>query len=268
MALCSCGSDESNDAQGFYGNKGKKLVRMAKFESGVEGKYYYSNSPKYELSSIYTINYDNEGKLTSICLNDYETSKKIFEIDYGLMLIKSNQVYLPFTINEKGFVTQFSYYTFQYDQGGFLKNIIKDRNYQRMWSFAYQDNDLLYFIENISGTQFHDNYSHHCDCYYEDDINTGETHYYLEQKEYYTHSDGHSEEVLWPNPIDYNNEIQDICIILYQAGFFGRITKHFKSTINTDNKPVIVSPKESDWVFHHESLYRNILQLKYTFVYE
>ena len=265
MALCSCGSDESNESQGIYGKKGKKLVRMAKFESGVEDDL---RTP-YNLTSVYSISYDDKERINCIYLRSDESYKKILEFDYDLKLVTFNKSHIPFTVNDKGVVTQFSYYTFTYDQRGFLTNIEKDKNYLSIWSLTYQDDDLQYFLARTVGLYYYDQFTQHYDCHYEDDINTGETNFYLDQIVYRAEQGGNLEKYPFTFTINYNKEIQDILIILYQAGYFGRLTERFRNTVNTNNKTATVSQlREVYHYYYHESTIKHIRQLKYTFAYE
>jgi len=249
--FCSCGDDsDGGEAQGAKGGKGRKIVRMAVTEIGEKGW------PKeaYQSITVYTIKYDGDGRLIEIYRNDNETNQKVFEIDYDLMLIKTKKIYVPFMTNKDGYVSQFSNYQFTYDEGGYLKNITKP-NYT--WSFAYDNNYLTSFLEVFfyySGLC--KEYPHYC--YYEDDNETGETLLYLEGPLYWKNNYG----------VSYYPDYQDICIILYQAGFFGHITKHFKNSTNTKayNTSFEFKNDESDHYFYSQGKYINCF--KYSFVFE
>lgn len=261
FAFCSCGDDDSDggEAQGAKGGKGRKIVRMAVTEIGEKGW------PKeaYQSITVYTIKYDGDGRLIEIYRNDNETSQKVFEIDYDLMLVKANKIYVPFMTNKDGFISQFSNYQFTYNEGGYLKNITKLNN---IWSFAYDNNYLTSFIEVfIDDSGLGMDYPHYC--YYEDDNETGETHLYLEGPKNYTYRNNYG--------TNYYPDYQDICIILYQAEFFGHITKHFKNSTNSKayNTSFEFKNDESDHYFVSYGHYpyddtKFIHCFKYSFVFE
>jgi len=245
--FCSCGDDsDGGEAQGAKGGNGRKIVKMA--VTVIREKGWPKEA--YQSIIVYTIKYDGDGRLIEIYRNDNETSKNVIEIDYNLMLIKAYGIYIPFSTNQDGFVTQFPNYQFTYNEGGYLKNIAKPNN---IWSFAYENNYLTSFHDVFFNGSRTDKFLYNC--YYENDNNTEETHFYINL------------------PFNYYSDYQDICIILYQAGFFGRITRHFKNNTNskTYNASLELNDNDKERLLDYHYLNfngRDICCFKYSFVYE
>lgn len=262
LGLCvySCGDDDSDSdgaiVDGTNIRKGKKLVRLEtdKYLLFTSGGGIIDTENDYKCK--YKIEYDTKGRLTNIWLtniyyrNGYfdvnvveiDTLLEVARIDYYFKYItvpfidsyRHNRGYgtekyyrINFDLNEKGYISQIANFTCRYNEEGYLTNVdeVKD-----LWTFTYSNNDVAkVLVERLAWDKITTYYF-----YYGGDSNAGQLVFNINT------TDSHF--------LSYvENYLKTVvCLIAYEAGLFGKTTKHIQSLSSRNEMSAIIDGKGSD----------------------
>lgn len=229
FCVLSCGDDdESNDSPN--GRKGKKLVR-------VEAECpFYDSTP-----NIFTINYDSKGRPISIYLtiesirpngityDTYSVNDKLLVIDYNYNCIDcfyfgNSKTRYDFNLNEKGYISLLANCSFTYNEEGYLTNVETTRD---MWTFAYNNDEVAkllvqHLIRNNSTMDYF---------YFKDGLNADQFYLYIST----------TRRKFLSSYKDYLFRI--VSLIAYDAGLFGKTTKHIRHLSDKNDMPGIIEGK-------------------------
>lgn len=215
---CSSSDDSQSSNSGHDYNGGRKV-------SKVQLLYDYDYVGKIEQREREALlKYDNQGRLTTIAIQGikdmgdrkvaipYDEKAIDVTIDYDFcMIVATGEPSIMFKLNERGYISQLEDCKIEYDKEGYL---ISAERYNGIWKFAYQNDDLIKFLSTLS-----DKGSEIFFVDYDDETHKENVFLSANFKNYFLH----------PSAFDYYFTV----FIAYQAGLFGKVTKHFLNTYNT-----------------------------------
>lgn len=206
VSCISCGSDdkEIKNVDGVSVVNGKKLVEL--------------NIAIDEYNYKFKVDYDKSGRMTRITIDNIEIAK----IDYDLRdvtIIKNSysSKYLSygFILNNDGFISQIETCSLTYDSNGYLTDVEEANKYSIL---SYNSNDLI--KASVSGLTAGNLSLYYVT--YGDSDSSGDLYVKVNR------NDGNSK-----GSFDYFNTDNVVCLIAYQAGLFGKVSK---SVMNFRNK--------------------------------
>lgn len=212
FGLSSCGNDDggsSSIVDGVNVKNGKKLVKL-----NIKPTSNRMDMSEYTLK----IAYDAKNRLSKVTWTNGRYYKNgdyvdgevdLMKIDYDFKMVtisngSSSANYL-FTLNDKGYISQISNCSCNYDSYGYLTGV---ENSSEIWSLAYNDGELIKSLVN----KFRNNNIEIYYMFYGEDNNTGDLLFYLNTEK--------------DKSYGRNSTLATMCFIAYQAGLFGKITNH------------------------------------------
>ena len=212
LSVCfySCGSDDGGGTtviDGVNVKKGKKLVEL-----GIQTESTGSGTSEYILKL--KIDYDSNNRLSKVtCIDGRDlTGKRMDEIvfmkidyDFNMVTISngSSSTNYLFALNSKGYISQISNCSCNYDSYGYLTGV---ENSSEIWSLAYNEGELIKSLVN----NFNRNNIEIYYLFYGEDQRTGDLLFYMNSEK--------------EKKYGSNRILATMCFIAYQAGLFGKIT--------------------------------------------
>ena len=232
--MVSCGDDTSG---------GKSSQTMLVDGVNVNKRKLLTLELLYMGSStgICQMTYDSKGRLTEIDIPNVGTGLRI---DYDLRMIEyydgykytydyqegrnvwgPNYVKCRFTLNERGFISQFGNCECTYNSEGYLTEV---KSITDWLTLAYSNEDIVKaMVEKLKSGNIDLYY-----VYYEDKTNEGELYITCKELE-----------------ASFNEKVERsiMAMIAYHAGLFGNITKHCTMLPNTSDAKTFVELSKHSW---------------------
>ena len=212
--MLACGGDDDRESS--------QIVDGVNINGGKKITYLYINiSPEYDYGYEFNIQYDLKGRLSKVLWRQkYQgdflgTAASLIELDYDLRYIQvynqkeKNMYGYSFTLNEQGYISQIANVAFRYNTEGYLTNVdcIND-----FWTLSYNDNDI-----SKSLSAFASGKTKIWIFGYGKDSTTGEIIFNMNC----------GQDRKGSTSKNLNQEVHSVAgFIAYQAGLFGKISKH------------------------------------------
>ncbi len=222
--LTACGGDDVDGStqivDGVNVNNGKKITNLTISQDYPE----YNAKVEY----LFKIEYDSKGRLSRILCtakeynngnvigNNEDNYIPMIKIDYDFRMIQvynlsnGNATGHSFTLNDQGYIAQIANVACRYNSDGYLTNV---DNVNDMWNLAYDNNDIVKSLSTLT---------------------SGKTKLYI-----YSYGKSNNGELIFNMTSEKKSSINSLysnkwnqgvhsvgALIAYQAGLFGKISKH------------------------------------------